>query len=96
MSSPEQQQALARSTVWIARRIDLSYLPDGDLLQIIAHQPRTVWQGSARALAARWEAQRRGLIAADPQSDEVPARTQPAAPAASSRPRRYVASSEAD
>ncbi len=96
MSSPEQQQALARSTVWIARRIDLSYLPDRELLQIIEHQPRTVWQGSARALAARWEAQRRGLIAADPQSNEEPPRLPVAAPAASSRRRRYVRSSDAD
>ena len=66
MTSLEQQRALYRSAVWIARRIDLRYATDRELLQIIAQQPANLWQGSGRALAARWEARRRGLRIAGP------------------------------
>ncbi len=70
MARQEQERVDHRSIVWIARHIDLRYEPDRELLQIIEKQPVHVWQGSARALAARWEAQRRGLIAPDPQPSE--------------------------
>ncbi len=67
MTSLEQQWALRRSALWIARRIDFKYATDRELLQIIEQQPVRLWHGSGRAIAARWEAQRRGLVAADPR-----------------------------
>ena len=63
MTSQEHARAVHRSTIWIADHIDLRYASDRELLQIIAQQPANVWHGSARALAARWEARRRGLRA---------------------------------
>ena len=64
MTNQEQARAIERSTIWIARRIDLRSASDRELLQIIEQQPANVWHGSARVLAARWEARRRGLRAA--------------------------------
>ena len=64
MTSQEHARAVHRSTIWIADHIDLRYASDRELLQIIAQQPANVWHGSARVLAARWEARRRGLRAA--------------------------------
>ena len=70
MTSLEQQWALRRSALWIARRIDFKYATDRELLQIIEQQPVRLWHGSGRAIAARWEAQRRGLVAADPHGPQ--------------------------
>ena len=77
MTSLEYQRALRRSALWIARQIDLSYATDRELLQIIEQQPAAIWHGTARAIAARWEAQRRGLVGAAPPPGDDPYRTQP-------------------
>ena len=96
MMSQEQARATQRSTIWIAHRIDLRSASDRELLQIIAQQPVNVWQGSARALAARWEARRRGLPATirRPSEEAVGA---PPVQAPQAQPRhRYVQQSEPD
>ena len=77
MTSLEYQRALRRSALWIARQIDLSYATDRELLQIIEQQPDALWHGSGRAIAARWEAQRRGLVGAAPPPGDDPYRTRP-------------------
>jgi len=77
MTSLEQQRALRRDALWIARRIDLTYASDRELLQIIEQQPPNLWHGSARAIAARWEARRRGLVVPAPRPKEDPRGREP-------------------
>ncbi len=79
MTSLNQQRALRRDALWIARRIDLKYASDRELLQIIEQQPPNLWHGSARAIAARWEARRRGLVVA-PRFSEDPGAREPVPP----------------
>ena len=96
MMSHEQARAAHSSTIWIASHIDFRYASDRELLQIIAQQPTNVWQGSARALAARWEAHRRGLLAGGRLSREE-SNASPPEQASQPRPRkRYVQQSEPD
>ncbi len=64
MSTLEQHHALRRSAVWVARQIDFTSTTDHELLQIIEQQPAGLWNGAARAIAARWEARRRGFVVA--------------------------------
>jgi predicted signal transduction protein with EAL and GGDEF domain len=77
MTTVEHEDALGRSARWVAGLIDLRHASDRELLQLIAQQPVGVVQGAGRALAARWEAQRRGLVPPDDWSSDAPRHPQP-------------------
>jgi hypothetical protein len=86
MSTLEQHQALRRSALWVARQIDFTSTTDQELLQIIELQPAGLWNGAARAIAARWEARRRGFVVAKLLPGDYLGEDQPPPKAAPSPP----------
>ena len=76
MTTVEHEDALGRSARSVAGLIDLRHASDRELLQLITQQPGVV-QGPGRAVAARREAQRRGLVPVMAWSSDAPGHPQP-------------------